>query len=96
MTKDNNEPTNNWTTASSLDLPDYNESAKLVKLIEECSEVIQAATKIMRFGWSNAHPDRNFGMRNNLGDLNKELSDLRRAHRELHATCKSVQLDEGQ
>jgi len=85
---------NNWVEASSLDLPNHNETAKLVKLIEECSEVIQAATKIMRFGWSNAHPNRSLGQRNNLGDLNKELSDLRRAQRELNVVCQFIQFEE--
>jgi hypothetical protein len=30
---------------------------KLVILIEECSEVIKAATKCLRFGWSGNHPE---------------------------------------
>jgi hypothetical protein len=30
---------------------------KLVLLIEECGEVIQAATKCLRFGWERNHPD---------------------------------------
>jgi NTP pyrophosphatase (non-canonical NTP hydrolase) len=29
---------------------------KLVLLIEECGEVIQAATKCLRFGWDRDHP----------------------------------------
>ncbi|MBN1104732.1 MAG: hypothetical protein JXL84_15040 [Deltaproteobacteria bacterium] len=29
----------------------------LTKVVEECSEVIQIACKIDRFGWFNFHPD---------------------------------------
>ncbi len=81
---------NNWELASSLDLPNAQQTAALNKLIEECAETIQAATKIIRFGWSNAHPSRVLGMRNNLGDLNKELSDIERAATALRAAAPFV------
>jgi hypothetical protein len=48
----------------------------LDKLIEECSEVIQAATKIKRFGVNNWHPDTE--VKNGV-QLLEELIDLRDA-----------------
>ena len=44
----------------------------LVLLIEECSEVIQAATKCLRFGWDRDFPD--YGVNHEV--LAKELGDL--------------------
>ena len=34
------------------------ERERLEMLIEEAGEVIQAATKVLRFGYNNYHPDR--------------------------------------
>ena len=45
---------------------------KLVLLIEECGEVIQAATKCLRFGWDIEHPD--YGINHKV--LAKEIGDL--------------------
>lgn len=45
----------------------------LVLLIEECSEVIQAATKCLRFGYD---VDHNTGYGNNKNQLSKELGEL--------------------
>lgn len=45
----------------------------LVLLIEECSEVIQAATKALRFGYD---VDHNVGYGNNRLVLSRELGDL--------------------
>lgn len=46
----------------------------LTRLIEECSEVIQAATKIKRFGENNHHPER--PERKNIHELFDEISDV--------------------
>ena len=45
---------------------------KLVLLIEECGEVIQAATKCLRFGYDREWPD--YGVNSKV--LAKELGDL--------------------
>lgn len=45
---------------------------KLVLLIEECGEVIQAATKILRFGWDRDQP----GYGCNKIVLAEEVGDL--------------------
>lgn len=45
----------------------------LIKLSEECAEVIQACSKIMRFGPYSHHPD---GGGNNLYDLRLEVAGL--------------------
>lgn len=44
----------------------------LVLLIEECGEVIQAATKCLRFGWSRAQPE--YGVNHEV--LAAEVGDL--------------------
>lgn len=44
----------------------------LVVLIEECGEVIQAATKCLRFGWDRDHPG--YGVNHQV--LAKEVGDL--------------------
>ena len=82
---------NNWELASSLDLPNAQQTAALTHLIEECAEVIQAATKVMRFGWSNAHPNTKLGRLNNLGELNKELRDVRAAQQKLHHVARFIE-----
>lgn len=43
-------------------------------LSEECAEVIQAISKINRFGFSSCHPDT--PERNNIDHLTEELGDL--------------------
>lgn len=52
-------------------MPDVDE--KLVYLIEECSEVIQAATKCLRFGYDIDH---NVGYGNNKDYLSREIGDV--------------------
>lgn len=42
-------------------------------LQEEAAEVIQAVSKIRRFGWANSHPD---SPQNNLEHLEEELGDI--------------------
>jgi len=44
----------------------------LVLLVEECSEVIQAATKCLRFGWDREFPD--YGVNHQV--LAREAGDL--------------------
>lgn len=44
----------------------------LILLIEECGEVIQAATKCLRFGWDRNQPD--YGVNHEV--LAKEVGDL--------------------
>jgi NTP pyrophosphatase (non-canonical NTP hydrolase) len=44
----------------------------LVLLIEECGEVVQAATKCLRFGWDREQPD--YGVNHEV--LAKEIGDL--------------------
>jgi NTP pyrophosphatase (non-canonical NTP hydrolase) len=44
----------------------------LILLIEECGEVIQAATKCLRFGWDRNHP--NYGVNHEV--LAEEIGDL--------------------
>lgn len=46
---------------------------RLTMLIEECGEVIQAATKALRHGYESRHPD---GGPNNREYLMRELEDL--------------------
>lgn len=55
----------------------------LVLLIEECGEVIQAATKCLRFGYDIDHGT---GYGNNRVQLSKELG-------ELDAVCSKLDLD---
>src|SRR5262249_47386097 len=51
---------------------DLSNNYKLVLLIEECSEVIHAATKCLRFGTGLVDPD--YG--NNLSMLSREVGEL--------------------
>jgi len=51
---------------------------RLVLLIEECAEVQQAASKILRHGYDSFHPSKPKG-RNNKKELEKELGDLKSA-----------------
>lgn len=44
---------------------------KLILLIEECGEIIQAATKCLRFGWDRNFPD--YGVNHEV--LAKEVGD---------------------
>lgn len=45
----------------------------LIKLVEECSEVIKVGAKIQRFGWTSYHPRRHI---DNLHVLQCEIHDL--------------------
>jgi hypothetical protein len=59
----------------------------LVLLIEECGEVIQAATKCLRFGWDNQHD-----YRINHESLAKEMGDLLGAADALLLKQETVQI----
>ena len=56
----------------------------IVRVIEECGEIIQAACKGDRFGWDNCHPDRTG--HTNLQDLEKEIADVVEAFEDLKKT----------
>jgi len=45
----------------------------LICLMEECGEIIQAASKALRFGLDNNYPGTD---RTNVGDISKEFNDL--------------------
>jgi NTP pyrophosphatase (non-canonical NTP hydrolase) len=51
---------------------DLTREETLVLLAEECGEVIQAATKCLRFGWDRNQPD--YGVNHEV--LAKEVGDL--------------------
>jgi hypothetical protein len=52
---------------------DEGQQERLAVLIEECSEVIQAGTKILRHGYDSHHP---FTGENNRIALEREIADL--------------------
>lgn len=59
------------------------EAERLEMLIEECSEIIQASTKILRHGFNSTHPDntpalgdRPINGKNNRNDIERELGDV--------------------
>jgi len=61
-----------------MKLPDHAETERLHMLIEECSEVIKAATKILRHGWKSYNPDLPPEDRTtNREDLERELLDVK-------------------
>ena len=66
------------------------EDERLTLLIEECAEVIQAATKIQRHGYAGAYPDSG---ETNRAALERELGDLTwaiqfmRAHGDVSGPC---------
>lgn len=51
------------------------EKERLQLLQEECAEVIQCASKILRFGWLSTNPD-NPNSKNNLEHLQEEIGNL--------------------
>jgi hypothetical protein len=70
--------------------PEYeNIGSPLTKVIEECSEVIQAACKIDRFGWFNFHPD-DPSKTQNIVLLKREMDDVRKAFKTLEEYMKDL------
>lgn len=59
----------------------------LVLLIEECGEVVQAATKCLRFGYD---VDHGTGYGNNRDQLAKELGELTAVRDALDIDCTSA------
>lgn len=58
----------------------------LTRIIEECGEVIVAASKCKRFGLGNHHPDRSI---NNISELIEELTDVAICYDELKKRIKN-------
>ena len=56
-------------------MTDTERAANLVLLIEECGEVVQAATKALRFGWLHSWPNYEGGQTNE-SVVTKEVGDL--------------------
>lgn len=68
---------------------------KLILLIEECGEVIQAATKCLRFGWDRDQP--NYGVNhevlaNECGDVMAMIEALPLSKRAIEQTRKTKML----
>ncbi len=61
------------------------ESERLVILIEECGEVIQAGCKILRHGYSSTNPTVT-SSETNRGGLERELGDLLHALNRMEVT----------
>lgn len=49
------------------------EIERLIILAEECGEVVQSVSKVLRFGWEGRHPD---GGSTNIENLEKEVGDI--------------------
>jgi len=60
------------------------EAERLAMLIEECGEVIQAATKILRHGYDSKHPDNEGCGPDNRDDLFREIVDLTAVEELMH------------
>lgn len=59
--------------------PEYqNIGSPVIRLVEECSELIKAACKGERFGWNNYHPDH--PETTNMQELDAEMTDVITAH----------------
>lgn len=58
------------------------EAERLAMLIEECGEVIQAASKVLRHGYDNHHPERPTAT--NRAELQSELVDLIAVHEAMY------------
>ena len=60
--------------------PDILKRNRLIRCIEECSELQQAITKLQRFG---STPTANGITYDNVADIEREMIDIYRAMREL-------------
>lgn len=61
------------------------------KVIEECSELIQAICKAEFFGWSNYHPDRQRS--SNMIEVKAEMEDVNQAMAKLETEIAFWQKD---
>jgi hypothetical protein len=75
--------------AQEVGMTDAERAANLVLLIEECGEVIQAATKALRFGWLHSWPDYEGGLTNNRV-VAKEVGQLMACIERLHLSPSDV------
>lgn len=62
------------------------EAERLALLVEECAEVIQAATKVLRHGYESQNPMRETSCPTNRMDLVSELGHLEHA---VHRLCEA-------
>lgn len=62
--------------------------SELVKVIEECSELIQILCKVDRFGWFNHHPDNPKLL--NIEQVYYEILDVTTACNELIDYMKQI------
>jgi hypothetical protein len=67
-----------------------NIGSPLTKVVEECSEVIQIACKIDRFGWFNSHPNDSLKTPN-MDLLKREMDDVIEAFERLEKHMKVLQ-----
>lgn len=57
------------------DMPTNSEAERLYILAEECGEVIQAITKILRHGWTSSNP-KDSDAKQNYMQLEDEIEDV--------------------
>lgn len=69
------------------------ERVRVIRLIEECSEVTQEATKLLRFGALNHHPADNTKERN-VYRLERECGDLLRRVQDIYPTLLNTIMKE--
>lgn len=64
------------------------ELKKIDKVIEECSELIQALCKVRRFGWFNSHPCN--PRKTNLEHVEEEMCDVNSACERLQEQMRAI------
>lgn len=62
---------------------------KIDKVIEECSELIQALCKVKRFGWFSAHPSSQHVT--NMDNVYLEMGDVETACERLLEDMREIQ-----